>query len=259
MLSIDADVLLRFALIFIRIGALFSTLPFFSESVIPVRVKILLSLAIAFAFYPAISQSWSFHKEFTVMNVLWCILGEVFVGLSLGYVAKLFFEGVVMSANLVGYQMGFGTASLILPGSDAEISSFTALHRILVLLIFLGMSFHYIFLQGIKATFDYIPAGTFKLDVGFMTYLITTTGAIFKIALQLSAPILMALLFAMAALGLIARTVPQVNVFVLSFPLSFFVGLALYVITLKSLPDWLNKYYQETAANFLNSIYSFAP
>ncbi len=259
MYNIDVEAILRYTLILLRIGGLLFTLPFFSESVIPVRLRIVLSFVLAFCFFPIISDGWRFSRDYSVMNIFWCLLSELLVGMSLGYVAKLFFEGIVMAANLVGYQMGFGTASLLLPGSDTEISSFTALHRIVVMLVFLGLSFHYIFIHGIKMTFDYIPAGGFAFNLDFCAYLVKSTGMIFEIALQLAAPILMALLFTMAALGLIARTVPQVNVFVLSFPFSFFIGLSLYAITLVYLPDWLSKFYKQTAIDFLGSIKSLVP
>lgn len=72
----------------------------------------------------------------------------------------------------------------------------------------------------------------------------------FSIALQLATPILVALLFTMAALGILARTVPQLNVFIVSFPISFAVGLTIYIATLPLYPNWFRNHYKNMRAEF---------
>ena len=128
-----------------------------------------------------------------------------------------------MAASFVGYQMGFGTANIMMPGSDTQMNAFTSFHRIFILLVFLSLNLHYIYLHAITKSFQIVPAGMGLPTGEFIQIILQSTSEIFKVSLQLAAPMLVALLFSMAALGLVARTVPQMNVFTLSFPLSFFV------------------------------------
>lgn len=259
MFFFDHDFLMKSALIFVRITALLFALPFFGDHVVPVRVRILCSVALSIGIYPLIPVGWMTFTGFDILPLAWMILKEAFIGLVIGYLGKLIFEGLVMAANLVGYQMGFGTANLLLPGSDLQINAFTALHRILILVFFLSLSLHYIFINGIVQTFLIIPAGSPVIKPEIGDILFSKSSEIFSTAVQLGAPILVALLFTMAALGLMARTVPQMNVFTLSFPLSFFVGLGVYLTMTPFLPGWLRDFYQKQGLSLWNSIYGLAP
>jgi flagellar biosynthetic protein FliR len=176
------------------------------------------------------------------------------IGAVIGFAAKLLFEGIILAANLVGYQMGFGTGSLLIGDSDVEMTSFTALHRMVVTLIFLTLSLHHSFIRAIASTFDLIPAGTSLPSHGLVKMVIDSTGAIFSTAIQLAAPIFVGMLFTTAALGLIARTVPQLNVFTLSFPISFFVGLGIYIATTPYLTGWIETHFSHLEEVLLTTI-----
>ncbi|MFK7824199.1 MAG: flagellar biosynthetic protein FliR [Oligoflexales bacterium] len=258
MFYLEVDTFIRASLVFLRITGLFFGLPFFGDLVIPVQVRILCAGALALGIYPLVPISWGHNFDLSVLGISGMMLRELLIGLSVGYLGKLIFEGIVMAASLVGYQMGFGTANLLMPGSDVQINAFTALHRIIVLLFFLSLSLHYIFINGIIQSFEIIPAGSSIITPALGATMLKSSAQIFSTALQLSAPILVALLFTMSALGLMARTVPQMNVFTLSFPISFFVGLAIYAAMSPFLPEWLNVYYKNQAIGFLNALFMLA-
>jgi flagellar biosynthetic protein FliR len=172
----------------------------------------------------------------------------------MGFSAKLMFEGIILAANLVGYQMGFGTGSLILGNSEAEMTSFTALHRILVTMIFFSLNLHHAYFTAIANTFDLIPAGAAFPSQSLTATMISATAGIFKTAIQLAAPIFVAMLFTTAALGLVARTVPQLNVFTLSFPISFFIGLGIYIATTPYLVHWIHEHFSNMEHVLMTSI-----
>ena len=255
MFYLEVDTIIRASLVFLRISGLFFGLPFFGDLVIPIQIRLLCAGALALGIYPLIPIKWGQGFDLSVLGVTSMMLRELLIGLSIGYLGKLIFEGIVMAASLVGYQMGFGTANLLMPGSDLQINAFTALHRIIVLLFFLSLSLHYIFINGIIQSFEIIPAGSSILSPALGATMLKSSAQIFSTALQLSAPILVALLFTMSALGLMARTVPQMNVFTLSFPISFFVGLAIYAAMSPFLPEWLNIFYKNQAIGFLNALF----
>lgn len=247
MFPIPVETILRGALIFIRVGGILFALPIFGDHPTPVRVRILLSVALSLCLLPIIPPDWGTKLPHDALAMGILVIKELSIGLLVGYVARVAFEGILFGASIVGYQMGFGTANLFMPDHSESLSSFTAFHRIVVILIFLSLDLHHVFFKGMIDTFSLIPDGQANLQAPIAGILISVTAQIFTIGLQLAAPILVALMFTMAALGLVARTVPQLNVFVMSFPASFFVGLFVYIATLPLYPGWLESHFRETS------------
>ena len=138
-------------------------------------------------------------------------------------------------------------------------NSFTALHRIFLMLIFLTLNLHHTYIAAIMESFRLIPSGSAVLNNGFGGILVDVTAGLFVTAVQLAAPVLVALMFTMAALGLIARTVPQMNIFTMSFPTSFFVGLLIYVASLPYLPQMVKSLYADNNNAVLATLRGLSP
>ncbi len=246
-------------LLFLRIGAILFVMPYFGDKIIPVKVRLLLGLALTIFVHPLAMKSWPLNEITSIYTYSMLALQEVGIGITVGFISKMIFEGAIMAAGLVGYQMGFGTANLMVPGTDEQMNAFTAFHRSVVLLTFLGLNLHFLLINGITETFNIIPTGSTIPSSNIADYMIHVTSQIFVIALQLSTPILIALLLTMAGLGLIARTVPQMNVFTMSFPLSFFIGLATYFASAKFYPQWFQTYYYDQTKKLFEGLIIIGP
>lgn len=258
-ITIPVEEILMQALVFLRVGAVFFALPVFGDPPTPVRARILLALSFSWAIQGIIPPEWmgTIPDEPFAYGIL--VLREVLIGLMLGFVAKLTFAGLTMAASIVGYQMGFGTASLLVPDAEQQMDGFTAFHRILMMLIFFSLNLHMVYLQSISESFRLIPVGMANPHPDLLGLFTAWSAAIFSTAIQLAAPILVALMFTMAALGLVARTVPQMNVFTLSFPFSFMVGLLVYISTMVFFPGWVQEYFVREQENILLTIKGLAP
>ncbi len=257
--DIDQHMLLYSAMMFLRISIILFFLPFFSESVISPVIRILCAFSI-FLFVrlqlgftePAIVAEWSLARIVTL------ILKEIFLGALIGFCSKMIFAGITMASSLVGYQMGFGTANLMVPYADSETDAFTAFHRLIALLIFLGLNFHALFLNAIIESFRSIPVETSFEFPNILSHLVAQSADIFRIGLQLATPVLVTLMFTMSALGLAARTVPQLQGFTLRFPLSFIVGLATYLAMIPFFPAWFHDVFTKQGADLIAMIKGLA-
>lgn len=242
------------ALAFLRIGAILFALPMIGDSPTPVRVRVLLALAITIGIYGIIPPQWPPNLNADVLVVSSYVLREVLVGLTIGFCARIAFDGMMMAAAVVAYQMGFGTANLYLPDYNEKMDGFSAMHRMLIMLIFLSLDLHQIFFTAIADTFLLIPGGAASFTGTAASIIVKLTGGILTIAIELAAPILVALLFTMAALGLVARAVPNMNAFIMSFPLSFTVGLVIYVATLPLFPNWMSTHFDDVKGQIHSTI-----
>ncbi len=260
MFDLPYNVALAGAVIFLRISGILFTLPIIGDEPTPVRVRILLAVALAFVIYPVIMPQW-FGEGMpdSLMGLLLLIVKELLVGLVIGFVSRLFFDGIIMAASIVGYQMGFGTANLLVPDANIQMNSFTALHRIVLMLVFLSLNLHHNYIEAIITSFRYIPCGLASSKGELGTLLIDVTTSVFSVSVQLSSPVLVALMFTMAALGLVARTVPQINIFTMSFPTSFFIGLLIYVASLPYFPQMIRLKFGENYSQILQSLRWLSP
>ena len=260
MFEIQEREILDFVLIFLRVGGIFSLLPLFGDQPVPIRVRILASVLLAW-FAHSLVPPQMLLKEMPTDIVLMSsyVVRELMVGLGIGFVARISFEGILLSASIVGYQMGFGMASLLVPDAGQQMNGFTALHRAIIMLIFFSLNFHHIFIEAIFTSFAIIPTAEASYDIGLASFMIKITSGIFSVGMQLAAPVLVALMFTMAAMGLIARTVPQMNVFTMSFPVSFFIGLVVYIATFPFYPQWMRAHFEAEGLNILAVLNGMTP
>ncbi len=261
MFDFDTAQIMTAVTAFLRISGIVALLPLFGDSNVPVRARLLLSLALSAGIVPILPGT---YKSIVIQNLLsiettgLMLAKEILIGLVMGYTAKLAFDGIVLAAAMVGIQMGFNTASIFMPDADEQTNGFSAFHRLLIILIFLALNLHHIYIKAIWDSFQLLPIGSALPSSSLATLLLTVSSAIFGTAVQLSAPILVGLLFSTAALGLINRAVPQANVFVMSFPANFFVGLLLYMALLPLLPGWLQSHFQSSQSQITAALTTLA-
>lgn len=259
MFDLPYEDVLKGLLIFLRVGGVLFSLPVFGDEPTPMRVRMLLSAAIAFVLYPVVMPDWFQGFPTGMLSLTVMGIRELIIGLMIGFVARIVFDGIVMSASIVGYQMGFGTANLMVPDANIQMNSFTALHRVVLMLIFLSLNLHHTYITGMADSFRLIPSGGAVLDGGIGSLMINVTAGLFVTAVQLSAPVLVALMFTMAALGLIARTVPQMNIFTMSFPTSFFIGLLIYIASLPYFPEMVKALFADNYGSIQLLLRGLAP
>jgi flagellar biosynthetic protein FliR len=235
-------------------------LPILGDAPTPIPARILLSAALTAAVAHTIPTTPIIAQNADILLLAATVVKELIIGIAIGYLARVSFDGLLMAASITGYQMGFGTASLFLPDAGAQMDTFTSFHRIIMMTIFLMLNLHHLFIDAILTTFNMLPLGKVTIAIAPLSSTIfQVTGNIFKVALQLGAPVLIALMFTQAALGLVARAVPQLNVFILSFPASFSVGMVVYIATLPFFPEWMGAHYMGTRELFMTAVKAMQP
>lgn len=223
--------LLRFLFLTIRLSALFLTLPLFNSPHIPTPVKIVCTVALSLGFYPIVQQVPVVIPRYPI-EVALLVLGELFLGMTIGFVAQLLFAGIQIGGELIGVHMGMSIATLFNPHETQQISVISFFQYIIAILIFLSGAVYQWFFQALAESLHTIPLLGVTVTPAVVMPLVTLVGQAFIAALQLAAPVTVALLLATIALGIMVRLVPQLNVFILSFPLTFGFGLLVMTWTL---------------------------
>ena len=212
-----------FLLVLARLGGLVVAAPVFGHMLVPVRVRAALAMILAIVLAPAVAVASP------LPTTLWGMAGaaatESALGAMIGFTAQLIFAGVALGGQLAGIQMGFGMFNLIDPTSHAQVTIVAEWEQLVALLIFLVLDVHHLLIEALLASFRTAPPGAVLLAAGGLETVFRMAGDVFAIGVRIAAPVLIVLLMTNAALGVLARTIPQLNVFVLGFPVNIGVGL----------------------------------
>ena len=157
---------------------------------------------------------------------------ELIAGLFIGFAFLLIFLGVQMGGSLVGLQIGFGLVSVFDPQSQEQTSVIGELQFLLAMLFFLAINGHHILISSIFQSFKIIPPGAIGFSSLAAEKMVSMMAMSFVIAIKIAAPLMVTLFLTDVALGIIARTMPQMNVFIVGFPLKIGVGLVMLVFSL---------------------------
>ena len=232
LVSADEAYFLGFALVAARIGSAIVVMPFFGASQVPAQVKIVLILILSAVMTPANAGADLLANGdwFPLM-----MLREIVVGLLLGFSVSLVFSALTVAANLISVQMGLNLQALLNPLSAFQSQQENALsvfYGLLAMVIFLTVNGHHQLLLGLQATFDLVPLNSFEMQPGQTNVLAALTSTMIVSAFQIAFPIMAALLIADVAAGLLARMVPQINVFFVNLPLKIFLGFLVMLVAM---------------------------
>ncbi len=222
--------IISFLLIFFRVGAILFTAPFFGSRNVPVRIRILLSFAIGIVITSALSPhgaiaSFSTEKLQNPVAMTLAMASEVLLGIAIGFIARLTFVGIQMAGQFIGHDIGFSMISILDPSSREVVTITSELNIVMATLIFLITYSHHYILMAIVKSFEAIPLGNWGISGTFMDHLNKIFGSIFATGLKLALPIMGVLFLTKVAMAIIMRTMPQMNIFIVGFPIQIAVGL----------------------------------
>lgn len=211
-------------LIIIRITSMMIVAPFFSVKSIPNIVKIGLSLIMS-SFVISI-----YNLPFNIsinsnLDLFILILNEILIGLFIGYIALFVFNAIRISGQFIDFSIGFTMSQYYDPNTNSTSTNIERFFYWLSLSIFVTLNFHHIILSAIIKSFEVIPLGFFLNNQNFFISFIYFFSKSFYLGIKLAAPIILVLFITEFTMGLIARAVPQINVFILGMPIKVIVGL----------------------------------
>jgi len=222
LLNYDASQMLAFILVLVRVIGIISTAPVFGSSVTPPQIKIVLSLTLALILYPFIPSLNS--TKIITSDYFLLISSELLIGLIMGLIGRFLFAAVEFAGTVIGFQMGLSMANVLDPQSQEQVSLVGRFETVAATLIFLAMDGHLIVIQALVKSYSLVPIGTSSISKPLVDKITELSAGVFVIGLQIGAPLIVALFLANAIIGLLSRSVPQIQVFVVGFPLTLLLG-----------------------------------
>lgn len=217
-------------LVFSRTAGIFSVAPVLGNAHVPVITRIGLAACLALIFTPLVSAGHP-SPPADMFGLVFAFAKEAVVGLAIGFVGMLLFMVIQSTAQLIDLQMGLGFASLVDPNNE-QTSVVGQFYFLTATLVFLTMNGHHMIIQGLGDSFSVIPLGHLTFRPEAMGSLLNVFARLFVAAIKIGGPIVGVILLTDVALGILSRTVPQLNVLVVGFPAKLFVGLVSILVAM---------------------------
>ena len=221
---------LSFLLVVSRVGGLFVFAPLFSSNLIPRRAKAIAAAAIAIPITPVVAGGVEVPDG--VWDTALMLGGEMLIGLGFAFAIGVLISAIQMGANLLDTIVGFSFASLVDPITQIRSAVFGRLYGMFAVLVIVVAGGDHIMISGLVRSYDVVPIGVLPSFESLGALASDGFGRVFLIGLEVAAPVLIALVLVTAGLGLVARTVPQANVFILGIPAQITVALATVAATI---------------------------
>ncbi len=220
--SYDAAGLLAFVLVLVRVSGIITTAPVLGSNNVPAQVKIVLILVLGLIIQPFVDIPQVFPDRPGQYVLL--IASELLIGLVLGLVGRFLFAAVEFAGTVIGFQMGLSMANMFDPMSQQQVSMVARFETAVATLVFLVMDAHLLIVQAIVRSYSLLPPGGAQMSNELAREIMRLSAGVFALGFQIGAPLIVALFLANMIIGLLARSVPQIQVFVVGFPLTLMLG-----------------------------------
>ncbi|NOY42854.1 MAG: flagellar biosynthetic protein FliR [Planctomycetes bacterium] len=220
-----------FTLVLARLGAMIMTAPIFSSKAIPMRARALLAVAIALLVTPLVSANPP--TDIThLLTLAQYLISEALIGFLLGFGVSVFIGGIQVTGQIVSQLGGTAIASTYDPTAESNLSVYSQAFYFLTLAMFVLLDGHRMMMDALLNTYTWLPLGRASLGTSYVEVLTTLLSQSFELGLRAAAPAMTALLLSTLVLGLIGRTMPQINILAVGFGVNSLLTLGCLFITI---------------------------
>jgi flagellar biosynthetic protein FliR len=246
-----SGLVLTYLLVFVRVGAMVMLLPGFGTMGVPARVRLVLALAIAFALTPTVQNLYPAAAPATVVQLTLLIAREVTYGVLIGAMASIIMSALQVAGFLIASQIGLGYAQTIDPTQNTQgavVGNFMTLLGVTAVFV---SNLHYLAIGAIAGSYRLLPPGGHLPTADMAQLVIRLTSGAFALGFQLAAPFLVFGFAVYAGLGVLAKLMPQLQIFFLAVPINILFGFVIMLALLGSMMTVFLNYFSAAMAFFL--------
>ena len=242
-----------FLLVLGRISPLFLLAPLFSSRLVPARARAIVALALTVGITPlAVAEAGDLPLD--PIGYAGLMVKEMLVGLAFAFSLGALFAAVSVAGSLIDTLIGFSYGALVDPVTGSQSTAIQQLYSLVGLAVFIAIDGDAWVIKGLAETYELVPL----LDAPALNTMVAGTQAAFagvmSSALQVCAPVLLAIVITDTAFGVLNRVVPQLNVFAVGFPAKVAVGMILIGVSLPFVAGWLSDELQGSVSDALKAL-----
>jgi len=226
---VEADIVAGM-LVLLRVSSMVLFLPVLGHQLVPTQIKVGLIAILAIIIYPVVRGTLP-ELSFAPVPLALMAGKELLIGGMIALLAQLMFASIQMAGQVMSYQMGMAIANVFDPASSAQIAIVGQIAVVLAMLLWVAVGAHHAVILALADSFTIFPMGH-EWSIHGWDALNDAAADMFVLSIRLCAPVMLLMLVAYAALGLLSRAVPQIQIFFVSFPLTISLGLIFFTLSL---------------------------
>lgn len=229
---------------FFRIAGVVMVAPVFGARLVPVRVRLAMSVAATLALAPLVPVYAPFELS---LATGFTVAQEVLIGVAMGFCLQMIFDALIIAGQTIAMSMGLGMATMVDPQRGITVPVISQFFVILGMLIFLALGGHLATMRLVADSFELLPLGE-PLSNDGVWGVVTSGSEMFAGALRIALPAATALLIANIAFGVMSRAAPTLNLFAVGLPAGLIVGFLLLLLNIGHLSSLLAQFLESTLA-----------
>ncbi|HVZ27143.1 MAG TPA: flagellar biosynthetic protein FliR [Rhizomicrobium sp.] len=246
-----SGIVLTYLLVFARVGTMIMLLPGFGTMGVPARVRLVLALAITMALTPQVQSAYSSTAPASTAELVFLIVQEVTCGLLVGAMASIIMSALQVAGFLIASQIGLAYAQTIDPTQNTQGAVVGNFMTMLGVVAMFATNMHHLAIGAIAGSYRMLPPGGALPTADMAELVIRLVSGSFALGFQLAAPFLVFGFAVYAGLGILARLMPQLQIFFVAVPINILAGFVILLALLGSMITVFLNYYSTSMAIFL--------
>jgi flagellar biosynthetic protein FliR len=242
-----------FFLVLARVGPLFVVAPLFSSKMFPARARGVAAVALAVGLSPLAMKDQ--HVPTDALSLAGLVGKEALVGFAFAFAVSVLFAAVSVAGSFLDTLIGFSYGGLVDPVNGNQSSVLSQLYTLIGVMVFIAIGGEAWMVQGLAKTYDLVGITDMPAIGALVGGAQHTFASIFVSAVELAAPVLIALIITDAGFGVVSRVMPQLNVFAVGFPAKILVGFLIVAASLPFVAGWIGNQLQASVMSALQTIH----
>ena len=251
--------LAAFLLVLTRTSGIFLIAPFFGSLNIPMQFRAGTAIMMALVTFPVIVEKTVVTAPESILMFGGSVLQELFVGWMVGFVAYVSFAAINMAGKIMDMQVGYSVANVMDPTSGQQaplIGSFLYNLAIIYLLVVNG---HHVIISALFESFNRVPLDGVIWNESLANFIGDITAGVFLVGMKIAMPVTFSILLVNVGMGILARTMPQMNIFVVGIPLHLTIGSVMLAMLMPFFILFLDTMFAEMYSNIINALKLISP
>jgi len=248
-----------FLLVLTRSSGIFFISPFLGSMNISLKIRACAAILVAVIIFPVVVKMYTINAPDTTIMFAFTVVKELFIGWLIGLVGYITLAAVSMAGKIMDMQVGFAVVQMMDPTTQQQSGMIGTFLNNLTLIYFVVTNGHYVILSALAESFRIIPINSMVWNDSLPQLMIDLTAGIFINGMKIAMPVTFAILLTNVGLGILARTMPQMNIFVVGIPMQLMIGTTMISMVLPFYILFLDVIFNEMYANISIAIKALAP
>ena len=251
--------LAAFLLVLTRTSGIFLISPFFGSMNVPVQMRTLIAVAMAIVTFPVIVEKTTVTAPESILMFGGTVAQELFIGWMIGFIAFVALSSINMAGKIMDMQVGFSVAQVMDPTSGQQSPLIGSFLYNLAVIYFLVVNGHHIIISALIESFNRIPLDGLIWNEALANFMVDVTAGVFLTGMKIAMPVTFAILITNVGMGILARTMPQMNIFVVGIPMHLMTGTFMLMMLMPFFVLFLDVMFNEMYATITTALKLISP